>query len=70
MFSVDAFVVPANGGDGVVRRHRGDHRAPALDRRRAEGESRIGRGVASFDDVREDVGLSERDVEEQGAERR
>ena len=32
-----------------------------------ENESRIGRGVASFDEVREDVGLSERDVEEEGA---
>jgi hypothetical protein len=32
-----------------------------------EDESRIGRGVASFDEVREDVGLTEQDVEEQGA---
>jgi divalent metal cation (Fe/Co/Zn/Cd) transporter len=32
-----------------------------------EGESRIARGVADFDAVREDVGLSEQDVEEQGA---
>jgi divalent metal cation (Fe/Co/Zn/Cd) transporter len=32
-----------------------------------EGESRISRGLASFDEVREDVGLSEKDVEEQGA---
>ena len=32
-----------------------------------EGESRISRGLASFDEVREDVGLTEQDVHEEGA---
>ena len=32
-----------------------------------EGESRISRGEASYDEVREDVGLSEEDVEREGA---
>jgi divalent metal cation (Fe/Co/Zn/Cd) transporter len=81
VFAVSAYVVPT-GGDGLVDRvEEAIERLRALDWKvhdvtitpvreiedLPENESRIGRGVASFDEVRDDVGLSEQDVEEEGA---
>jgi cation diffusion facilitator family transporter len=81
VFSVDAFVVPASD-DGVVDRiEETIEQLRSLDWKLhdititpvrsiedlPEDESRIGRGIESFDEVRDDVGLTERDVEEEGA---
>ena len=81
VFAVEAFVVPADE-DGLVENvERTITRLRDLDWKvhsvaitpvrsiedLPENESRIARGVASFDEVREDVGLTERDVAEQGA---
>jgi divalent metal cation (Fe/Co/Zn/Cd) transporter len=81
VFAVSAYVVPASEDGLVDRVEETIERLRALDWKvhdvtitpvRAiedlpENESRVGRGVASFDEVRDDVGLTERDVEEQGA---
>ena len=81
VFAVNAFVVPV-ADDGIPDRvEETIERLRALDWKVhdvsvtvvrgledvPESESRISRGIASFDEVREDVGLSERDVAEQGA---
>ena len=84
LFSVDAFVVSADD-DGLVENVEATiERVRDLDWKLhdvtitpvrtiedvPEDESRIGRGIASFDEIRDDVGLSEQDVEEEGAEKR
>jgi cation diffusion facilitator family transporter len=81
VFAVDVFVVPADEDGLVDRVEETIERLRELDWKvhdvavtpvrgiedLPENESRIGRGVASFDEVREDVGLTEQDVEEEGA---
>jgi cation diffusion facilitator family transporter len=81
VFDVDVLVIPA-GDDGIpdrveetIERLRGldwkAHDVTVTVVRRLEdvpeGESRISRRQASFDEVREDVGLTEQDVREEGA---
>jgi divalent metal cation (Fe/Co/Zn/Cd) transporter len=84
VFGVSAFVVPA-GDDAIPDRvEETIEQLRALDWkvhdvaitvvREIEGipenESRISRGIASFDEVREDVGLTEEDVSREGASAR
>jgi hypothetical protein len=81
VFAVDVFAVPASDDSLPDRVEETIERLSALDWKVhdvavtvvrsiedvPEGESRIARGVASFDEVREDVGLSAEDVEAEGA---
>jgi len=81
VFDVDVFVIPTSD-DGIPDRvEETIERLRQLDWKAhdvtvtvvrriedvPEGESRISRKQASFDEVRDDVGLTEKDVEEQGA---
>ncbi|HEX8053966.1 MAG TPA: cation diffusion facilitator family transporter [Thermoleophilaceae bacterium] len=81
VLAVNAFVVPSSDDGLPDRVEETIERLRALDWKLhdvsvtvvrtidhvPEGESRVSRGIASFDEVRRDIGLSERDVEEQGA---
>jgi cation diffusion facilitator family transporter len=81
VFEVGVFVIPASDGEIPDRVEETIERLKALDWKAhdvtvtvvrsledvPEGESRISRGHASFDEVRKDVGLSQEDVESEGA---
>jgi divalent metal cation (Fe/Co/Zn/Cd) transporter len=81
VFGVGLFVVPASDEAIPDRVEETIDRIKALDWKAhdvtvtvvrsiddvPEGESRISRGIASFDEVRDDVGLSEEQVEREGA---
>jgi cation diffusion facilitator family transporter len=81
VFEIDVFVVPASEENLVERVEETAEAIRALDWKAhdvvimpvsgiedlPENESRISRGIASFEDVKEDVGLTERDLEEEGA---
>jgi divalent metal cation (Fe/Co/Zn/Cd) transporter len=84
VFGVGVFVVPASDEGIPDRVEETIERLTALDWKVhdvavtvvrsiddvPEGESRISRGLASFDEVLEDVGLSEEEVESEGAQPR
>lgn len=81
VFEVNAFVVPASDAGLVDRVEETIEAIRELDWKAhdvvvspvrslediPENESRISRGIASFDEVKQDVGLTDEDVKEQGA---